>query len=497
MLFVSLAAQVGIAATINVPGDSNTIQGAIDMANNGDVIEVSVGGYLENIDFLGKAITINATYGPYRTFINGNQTGSGVTFANGEGPDSILRGFRITNGTGTPGSFFSRGNSGGGIYCNGASPTLKDLVIDNNSATQGGGIFCFNGSLDVEDLLIENNTAEAVGGGVFLYAGSGKFTRCTIQGNEAQSSDGGGIYAVQCSLDVSYSSVFNNQSAIWGGGILSIFGQGASFVNCIIAANSTQTTGGGLGFFGGGSLSLINVTVCDNTVTDGQGGGFFLGDVDPATMVNMIFWNNTATSGSTGAIDSSNLEMTYCNVEGGVSAIEVISGTLDYGDGNIVLQPVFANPSVGDYHLLRQSGGVDRGNNNATNLPATDMEGNDRINDGFVDMGADELYFPYLYFTGVARAGYDLNINIIAANNAPFVLLYLGGGLTPQPTPTFYGDWWLVLPVKDIRLPPIGPDGFSTLAGVVPNFPWPVGTKFYGQVFAGHDLTGPATITMR
>jgi len=397
------------------------------MANNGDVIEVSVGGYLENIDFLGKAITINATYGPYRTFINGNQTGSGVTFANGEGPDSILRGFRITNGTGTPGSFFSRGNSGGGIYCSGASPTLKALVIDNNSATQGGGIFCFNGSLDVEDLLIENNTAEAVGGGVFLYAGSGKFTRCTIQGNEAQSSDGGGIYAVQCSLDVSYSSVFNNQSAIWGGGILSIFGQGASFVNCIIAANSTQTTGGGLGFFGGGSLSLINVTVCDNTVTDGQGGGFFLGDVDPATMVNMIFWNNTATSGSTGA----------------------------------------------------------------------DREGNDSINDGFVDMGADELYFPYLYFTGVARAGYDLNINIIAANNAPFVLLYLGGGLTPPPTPTFYGDWWLVLPVKDIRLPPIGPDGFSTLAGVVPNFPWPVGTKFYGQVFAGHDLTGPATITMR
>ena len=44
--------------TIHVPADVATIQGAIQSASNGDTILVAPGTYRENIDFLGKAITV-------------------------------------------------------------------------------------------------------------------------------------------------------------------------------------------------------------------------------------------------------------------------------------------------------------------------------------------------------------------------------------------------------------------------------------------------------
>jgi hypothetical protein len=45
---------------IHVPSDQPTIQAAINAAHNGDWVVVSPGTYLENIDFLGKAITVKS-----------------------------------------------------------------------------------------------------------------------------------------------------------------------------------------------------------------------------------------------------------------------------------------------------------------------------------------------------------------------------------------------------------------------------------------------------
>ena len=65
LLSASLAAQ----ATIRVPADAPTIQGGIDLAQDGDTVLVAPGTYPEVIEFRGKAITVRSEGGASVTTI--------------------------------------------------------------------------------------------------------------------------------------------------------------------------------------------------------------------------------------------------------------------------------------------------------------------------------------------------------------------------------------------------------------------------------------------
>jgi len=84
--------------TIHVPADQQTIQGAINAANNGDTVLVAPGTYYENINFMGKAITVTSSAGAAQTTIDGGKKGTVVTFNAGEGLNSVLNGFTVQNG---------------------------------------------------------------------------------------------------------------------------------------------------------------------------------------------------------------------------------------------------------------------------------------------------------------------------------------------------------------------------------------------------------------
>ena len=93
---------IGYSATYYVPDDYPTIQEAINGSLDGDTIIVRPGTYMENINFIGKAITLKSEQGSVFTILDGNQTGRPVKFDHGEGKDSVIQGFTITNGvTGT------------------------------------------------------------------------------------------------------------------------------------------------------------------------------------------------------------------------------------------------------------------------------------------------------------------------------------------------------------------------------------------------------------
>src|SRR5437773_10063834 len=97
-VFVMCGAVSSAQITIHVPADQATIQGAINVANNGDTVLVAPGTYLENINFNGKAITVTSSGGPSVTIIDGGQNGSVVTFDSGETVSSGLNGVTIQNG---------------------------------------------------------------------------------------------------------------------------------------------------------------------------------------------------------------------------------------------------------------------------------------------------------------------------------------------------------------------------------------------------------------
>src|SRR5580704_3524170 len=83
--------------TIRVPADVPTIQGAINMAVNGDVVIVSSGTYPENIDFTGKAITVKGAGAAGATIIDGGAQASVVTFDSGETRNSVLSNLTLQN----------------------------------------------------------------------------------------------------------------------------------------------------------------------------------------------------------------------------------------------------------------------------------------------------------------------------------------------------------------------------------------------------------------
>ena len=71
--FFGVAAPPALSQVVwNVPGNFMTIQEAIDAAKDGDSVVVDPGTYTENIDFLGKAITVRSNDpDPTLTTING------------------------------------------------------------------------------------------------------------------------------------------------------------------------------------------------------------------------------------------------------------------------------------------------------------------------------------------------------------------------------------------------------------------------------------------
>jgi len=223
----------GYAVTIHVPGDYSTIQKAIDAAGSGDMVLVSPGTYVENIDFMGKAITVKSSNGPDVTVIDGNKKSSVVTFSSGEGHDSVLDGFSITNGSGT---YDGYDQCGGGIYCKDSSPTLKNLIVQNNRVdmsggyANGGGIYCSNSTAVITSCNITNNMVglwSGSGAGIYSFNSSLVVSNNVISGNQVLATGmGGGVFSDGQSDHISNNMVFENSSGAFdgNGGGMAIFG---------------------------------------------------------------------------------------------------------------------------------------------------------------------------------------------------------------------------------------------------------------------------------
>jgi len=221
---------------IHVPVDQPTIQAGIIAAMDYDTVLVAPGTYVENINFLGKAIMVISMQGPEVTIIDGNQAGTVVVFNTAEDQDSVLQGFTIRGGVAT---------FGGGIYCEESSPTITNCTICGNDAGgsytgRGAGIYChLDTSPSITNCTITGNTGASRGGGIYFYDSNPTITNCIISGNiAAPDGYGGGIYCQEPSPTITNCTITGN-SAWYGGGIY-CYTSDPTITNCIIWNNSAE-----------------------------------------------------------------------------------------------------------------------------------------------------------------------------------------------------------------------------------------------------------------
>jgi len=292
---------------INVPGDANTIQAGIDSAANGDIVLVAPGTYMENINFIGKNITVGSWFTNTgdtsyisQTVIDGNQNYSVVCFENGEDSSAALIGFTITNG---------RDNKGGGIIIDYSSPTISNMIISENEVFAGisvdgfgGGIFMRNSSSVLKNVIIKNNYVKGFGGGIYCQDSDLQLNNVVITGNEAEWGAGGGICCSGSTLSLMNITISDNGSTEGGGGITFHECSNATLTNAIINSNGTGGLGGGGINCYNSNLNMNNVKIDENTAPHGGGIAFvrFEGfdDSSTVTMLNVTINDNSAVFGN-------------------------------------------------------------------------------------------------------------------------------------------------------------------------------------------------------
>ncbi|UCG56886.1 MAG: right-handed parallel beta-helix repeat-containing protein [Phycisphaerales bacterium] len=403
------------AATVRVPEDFETIQEAIDVAANGDVVEVAPGVYAgpgnRDIEFRGKAITVRSANGPEETVIDcaePSSTGAiqhrGCYFHEAEKSNTVLRGFTIRGGKisgsevppdNTPWDPDPANPVGGGIYCEYSSPTIINCVVKDCGAEVGGGIGCVGSAPTIVDCAVEGCTAGGFGssrsggrgGGIGLIRDcNAKISNCIIRGNSGYyNSHGGGIYCRQSSAVINDCDISSNKAPgnIEGGGLYCA-GRSSRMIlqNCIISHNAADAGAGvfterGSSNVGGPETASLpcqvrvtNCTVAHNRLSGPQmpvfpGGGIHSVGCD-IVIKNSIVWYNEGTPISL-TNPLSNSPVLYSDIERGY-----------LGPGNIGDEPLFAPTAVPDYHLQSIYGRFN---------PASGMWATDNVHSPCIDAG--------------------------------------------------------------------------------------------------------------
>ena len=370
------------------------------------------------------------------SFTNCSFTGNTATRDGGGGIYNMSSTLNLTNCSFTS----NTATNGGGILNSNSSTTLSNCIFSTNSSSGviygGAGIANLSSSsATLTDCTFSNNTSVKDGGGIFCNNSSITLSGGSITGNNAH--NGGGIYSINSMMIVSNCS-FSSNSALEGGAVYNS-STNYFFNRCSFTGNTASRDGGGGMYLSAGtSNTIINCTFSKNYTTGStsKGGALYIYSSSPY-ISNCSFATNTATGGGAMIISSATPTLVNCIVWGNGDEIATLSGsaTVSYsivksgyaGVGNLNKDPLFVDATNNNLRLQNCSPAIDVGNN-AASILNPDLDGNTRIVNTTVDMGAFEFQGP-VSLLSITCPG-NLNVNgcstadIKTSQNSPSGLSY-------------------------------------------------------------------------
>ncbi len=201
--------------------DHTSIQAAIDAAEEGDVIEIGAGVWMENT-FSRKQLVLRGA-GPDLTIIDGSDGPDGWTTCltiseDFDGWETQER-FRVESLTlrGGGGADIFGLVRGGGAYIEFVPVTFSNVVIEDCSIESGqfggvGGAICnYYGDVSVESSVLRNNSAYTLGGAIFSTHGPLRIVDTVIEDNTGEV-EGGAIFAEESSVSIERSTICSNST---------------------------------------------------------------------------------------------------------------------------------------------------------------------------------------------------------------------------------------------------------------------------------------------
>ena len=349
---------------------ATNLHDVLAVCREGSTVIVSNGVYVSSLPVqVFKAIELHSVNGPEVTTLKivhpdgktkGNFPNFNVVYATD--PGVVLDGFTIT-GAGRSALKFPKGG------------TIENCIVCGNktinNTDEGSGIYMESASGTIRHCMIRDNYCKcsggwgARGGGLFVKSGV-LVDSCTIVSNlvgDGNVSRGGGIY--------SENSTVRNCLFAWNGSAHNAGGAqiyGGTIDNCTFASNYSLLTGG----------------ATDSARANHASGLSLVGN---ATARNLVVWANTFADDLdrevvTEGDDPEKNRLLNCLV----SHPEAL-----HGEGNFAGDPLFKNPSIGDFHLKSTSPARNVGLDlDWMGADAVDLDGNQRVFERKPDLGCYE-----------------------------------------------------------------------------------------------------------
>lgn len=204
----------------------DSVQAAVDAAVEGDVIKMAQGTYtgvsardgVTQVVYISKTITVRGGYAITDWSVSHPLTQPTTLDAQGQGRvlyisgdiAPLIEGLRITGGR-------ADGASGGGVYIDRATATIRDSVVFSNTAQDGGGLVLYRSDAALHGNVISGNVAAGRGGGVSVVQGEAQIDGNTVVANEA--GRGGGLRLYMGHDTLANNVVADNRASVWGSGL--------------------------------------------------------------------------------------------------------------------------------------------------------------------------------------------------------------------------------------------------------------------------------------